>query len=284
MPTANPHLKDFWRQRTVNGEPVRFRVLWGGRDGTKSSEAALRSAWLAQKGKIRILCARMFQSNIEDSVYSTIKSQCDRFGLTQQFDFQTARIFSKTGSKFFFYGMKRSYEEIKSTDDVDILWMEQPEYLTKDMWLEIEPTIRNEHSEIWLTFNPRYRSDFVWKRFVENPPKDALVRKINYTENPFLSEASKKTIARMKRESYEDYEHVYLGKPLEDDEDVIIKRKWIEEAIGADEKLPIDDSGVRRVGFDPAGGGKSDKTGLNATAFRWGVVLKDLDEWDAAED
>lgn len=282
MVRANPHLRDFWSVREVNGLPVRFRVLWGGRDSTKSSEAALRASWLASRGKIRILCARMFQSNIEESVYSTIRTQVDRFGLDGEFDFQTSRIFSKSGSRIFFYGMQRSYEEIKSTDNIDILWLEQPEYLTKEMWLDIEPTIRKEHSEIWLTFNPRYITDFVWQRFIKNPPDDALVYNINYDKNIFLSEASKKTIARMKSESMEDYRHVYLGEPLEDSDDIIIKRSWVQAAVGA--SLGIDDTGVRKVGFDPSAGGKEKRSGLNGLALRYGNILKGLYEWDSAEE
>lgn len=283
-PIPNPNLKDFWLQRKVNGNRVRFRILYGGRDSSKSWDAAARIAWLAHKGKIRVLCTRMFQNRIEDSVYETIKTQANRFGFGEHFDFQRSRIYTDTGSEFMFYGLARNVEEIKSMEGIDVLWLEEGQKLTQEMWDEIEPTIRKEGSEIWAIFNPQYETDFIWKRFIVNTPDNALVRKINYPENPFLTDTSKETIERRKQEDYNNFEHIYLGVPKEDDEGVIIKRKWITASIDAHKKLDIDVSGVKKIGYDPADGNEEGTADNNALALRYGIVIKDTEEWQAGED
>lgn len=280
MPRPNPNLRDFWLTREVNGIPVRFRILYGGRDSTKSTDAAIRATWLAHRGKIRVLCTRMYQNRIEESVYTSIKKQIRRFGLSQHFEVQRSKIYSDTGSEFLFYGLARNIEEIKSIEDIDILYIEEGQSLTEEMWDVLEPTIRKEGSEIWIVFNPQYRTDFVWQKFIENPPKNALIRKINYPENPFLSETSKVTIQQRKDLDYEAYEHIYEGVPKEDEEDIIIKRAWIQAAVDAHKKLGIDVSGLKRIGYDVADSG-GDK---NAIAKRYGIFVQGLDQWSGGQD
>lgn len=283
-PIPNPNLRDFWLTREVNGNRVRFRILYGGRDSSKSWDAAARIAWLAHKGKLRVLCTRMFQNRIEDSVYEVIKTQARRFGWADHFDFQKTRIYTDTGSEFLFYGLARNIEEIKSMEGIDVLWLEEGQKLTQDMWDEVEPTIRKEGSEIWAIFNPQYQTDFIWQRFVTNPPDNAITRSINYDENPFLTDTSKQTIQRRKEEDYDSYEHIYLGVPKEDDEGVIIKRKWVEAAVDAHLKLDVEPSGGRTIGFDPADGNEEGTSDENAYCKRYGVLIETLDQWIAGED
>ena len=74
-PTLNPALRSFWL------EPARNRVLYGGRDSSKSWDAAGFAVFLAQQCRIRVCCARQFQNKIAESVYTLLKIQIERFGL-----------------------------------------------------------------------------------------------------------------------------------------------------------------------------------------------------------
>lgn len=74
-PTLNPALREFWTR------PARNRVLHGGRASTKSWDAAGFATFLAGKYKLCILCVRQFQNKIEESVYTLLKTQIERFGL-----------------------------------------------------------------------------------------------------------------------------------------------------------------------------------------------------------
>ena len=273
--TLNPVLKGFWTQAARN------RVLYGGRNSTKSWDAAGFATFLADNYHLRILCTRQFQNRITESVYSLLKIQIERFGLSHRFDIQNTKIINRaTQSEFMFYGLWRNIDEIKSFEDIDILWIEEAHNLTEEQWKILEATIRKQGSQVWVIFNPRLATDFVYKRFVVHPPPDTVIRKINFDENPFLSETSRKIIEALKEENYQEYEHVYCGVPKEDDESVIIKRAWIMAAIDADKALGITPAGRKRLGFDVADSGLDQCASIYAHGFH--VSWADL--WKAGED
>ena len=121
-----------------------------------------------------------------------------------------------------------------------MLWIEEAHNLTKNQWEILEPTIRKEGSEIWLSFNPRLLTDFVYQRFIVNTPPNSVIRLVNYTDNKFISKTMLSAIQAKKDEDYEEYEHIYLGVPRSDDDMAIIKRSWCEAAKDAHIKLDID--------------------------------------------
>lgn len=281
-PTLNDALQDFWLT-PVNqkGEPIRNRVLPGGRASSKSWDAAGFAVYLACNIKIRVLCARQFQNKIEESVYTLLKQTIERFGLRHQFDILDNKIRHKrTGSEFVFYGLWRHIGEIKSLEGIDICWLEEAHALTAAQWEVLEPTIRKDGSQFWIIFNPQLSTDFAWRRFVVNPPPGTLVRHINYDENPFLSTTMLNVIAAKKAEDEEEFNHIYLGVPRDDDSNAVIKRSWIMACIDAHTALGISPSGRNRVGFDVADSGK-DK---NAIIVAHGPLAVHSDLWKAGED
>lgn len=275
-PSMNPALRDFWQTRS------RGKVLYGGRMSSKSWDAAANLVRIVQTVNIRVLCTRMFQNKIEESVYSLIKSQVERFGLSHDFEFQKSKIKCiSTGSEIFFYGLARNIDEIKSLENITIMWMEEAHALTKTMWDIIEPTIiRNEGAEIWVIFNPKFSTDFAYERFVTNPPSGYTVRQINYDENPFLGETALFGVNEAKEEDIDNYNHIYKGIPKGDDERVIIQRKWLEAAMDAHTVLGIEPTGQKRIGYDVADAGVD----LCATVSAYGILATDLEEWKAGPD
>lgn len=249
---------------------------------SKSWDAAANLVRIVQTVNIRVLCTRMFQNKIDESVYSLIKSQVERFGLSHKFEFQKSKIKClTTGSEIFFYGLARNIDEIKSLENITIMWMEEAHALTEEMWKVIEPTIiRNEGAEIWVVFNPKFATDFAYKRFVVNPPVGYETRQINYDENPFLGPDALTGIDAARDEDEELFAHVYLGVPLTDDDRVIIKRRWLEAAVDAHKKLGIEVTGSRRIGYDVADDGED----TNAAIHAHGVLAYHLDEWKANTD
>lgn len=274
-PTLNPILRSFWLQ------PARNRVLYGGRSSSKSWDAAGFAIYLANMCKVKFLCTRQYQNKIEESVYSLLKVQIERFGLEHRFEVLKNKIINRaTGSEFLFYGLWRHIDEIKSLEGVDVCWIEEAHNLTAAQWEILEPTVRKEGSQFWIIFNPRLVSDFVYQHFVVNPDSETIVRKINYTENPFLSGTILKVINRLKEKDPEEFKHIYLGEPRSDDDQVVIKRSWIEAAIDAHIKLDIDPTGERVIGYDVADDGQD----TNATTRRHGILVEDVDEWKGLED
>ena len=268
-PTLNPALRDFWTTKAD------IKILKGGRASSKSWDAAGFCVYLACNYSMRFLCIRQFQSKIQESVYALLLVQIDRFGVRDEFDILKSSIVHRdTGSEFLFYGIHRSIAEIKGTENVDFCWIEEAEGLTQEQFDIISPTIRNEGSEILMVYNPRLVSDYI-ETFVDDRENGVMVRQINYDENPFLSETMLRKINYLKVHDPEDYEHVYLGVPRSDDDTVLIKRSWIEAAIGFD----LEAVGDKRIGFDVADSG-SDKC---ATIYRHGSVVLDCEEWAGKE-
>jgi phage terminase large subunit len=285
-PTLNPNLREFWNTRVLpNGEPVRFRVLHGGRMSSKSHDMAGMAIARANFKEERILCLRMYQNRIADSVYTLLKDKISYFGLESEFKIFADAIEHKTnGSLFRFYGLARNVDEVKSFEGATVAWFEESHNLTENMFTIVRPTImRNAGAEMWFAFNPRTVNDYSWKRLVRNPPKGALVHQINYGDNQFLSVDALNDIAAEFDEDYEFAQHTYDGVPLEDDDSVLIKRSWIMSAIDAHKKItPGSGSwfGGKVIGYDVADSG-SDK---NATTGMDGSVCVHLDEWKAGED
>lgn len=281
-PTLNPALRPFW-EAAVNGkgEPIRLRVLYGGRSSSKSWDAAGFAIFLAQAFRVKFLCARQFQNKIEESVYTLLVATIDRYGLRDQFRVLESKIIHRrTGSEFIFYGLWRHINEIKSLEGVDVCWLEEAHALTPAQWQILEPTVRKEGSQFWLVFNPMLSTDFVWRRFVLNPPPGTIKRIINYTENPFLSETMRRVIEVAKDEDEDEYAHVYLGQPKDDDEGAVIKRSWVMASIDAHNALGIEPTGKSQMGFDVADKG-SDK---NALVHAHGQLATWADQWKAGED
>lgn len=272
-------------------------MLYGGRVSSKSWDAAGFAIFLSTQVRIRVLCARQFQNKIADSVYTLLKVQIERFGLSSQFHITESSIINtKTGSEFIFKGLWRHIDEIKSLEGIDICWIEEAHNLTKDQWEVLEPTVRKEGSQFWIIFNPRFATDFTYTKFVTGTPSIALGNKIygvkgraikrmiNYDENPFLSKTSLHSIEEMRESNNDDYQHIYRGVPKTDDEGAIISRSWIMAAIDAHKSLCIDPVGRHRIGFDPADGSDNPEAhDANALVHAHGFLTVGIQEWRAGK-
>lgn len=272
----NPALRDFWMT------PARLRVLHGGRASSKSHDAAGVSVAMTNMMRLRFMCARQFQNSIRDSVKGLIENKIEAFKLKHRYKIANTYIENRyTGSEYIFKGIARSLDEIKSTEDVDVLWIEECQSLTEDQYSILAPTIRKDGSQIWMVFNPQLFTDYVYQNFVVNPQPDSIVRKINFDENPFLSKTMVEVIENHRIRNPETFNHVYLGEPVSDDDRAVIKLSWIYSAIDFHEKIEGYQLGGRSyVGFDVADDG-SDK---NAVIARVGMVALDGDMWEGETD
>ena len=259
-------LKPFWRT------PSRYKVLYGGRGSGKSYSAATHVMMASREVKLNILCLRQLQNSIRQSIYTLIKDLIYQANLQDEFEFTIAEIRHKhTKSAFKFMGISRNVDEIKSTENIDICYIEEAHALTKEQWDIINPTIRKEHSEIIILFNPQHRMDFVFQNFIERELKDSIVRKINYDENPYLSDTMQKVIEDEKAHDLEEYNHIYLGTPREGDDRSLFAYTDIETSMNGD-LSGADRTGVYSLGCDVARYGR-DKSVISE---RHGFVISNL--------
>ncbi len=192
---------------------VRYRVAYGGRGGAKSWSAARVLLIHGAQQKLRILCSREYQSSIRDSVHRLLSDQVNDLGLGDFYRIEQTRIYGVNGTEFLFYGLKRDVHSIKSLEGVDLCWVEEAEAITQESLNVLIPTIRAQGSEIWFTFNPKLLDDPIYRRFVNDPPDNAIVRKVGLEDNPWASQTLKDERADLLRRDPEAEAHIWGGEP-----------------------------------------------------------------------
>lgn len=191
----------------------RYKVLYGGRGSGKTFSIALSLIILALQRKIRVLCARQIQASIADSVHRTLCDAIEHIKCRNFFKITENSIKSNNGSEFIFKGIKNNVSEIKSLQGINYCWVEEAENVSEESWEILTPTIREEGSEIWISFNPRMKSDSTYQRFVTNPPWDCISVEMNYMDNPFFPKVLRREMEECKTLNEARYRHIWLGEP-----------------------------------------------------------------------
>lgn len=192
-------------------EPHRYKILFGGRGGAKSWGVARALLIQGAASPLRILCAREFQNSIAESVHHLLQSQAEAIGLGSFYEIQNAAIRGKNGTEFVFAGIRNNITKIKSFEAIDRVWVEEAQTVSKTSWDTLIPTIRKDGSEIWATYNPELETDETHQRFVINPPEDAAVVKINWSDNPWFPEVLRKEKDALKVRDPDAYQNVWEG-------------------------------------------------------------------------
>ena len=223
-------------------EKSRYRILHGGRGGAKSWGVARALLIKGAQRSLRILCAREFQTSIKDSVHKLLCDQIIDLGLEGFYEITQASIRGKNGTEFAFVGLKNNVANVKSYEGVDICWVEEAQTTSRLSWNILIPTIRKEGSEIWVTFNPELETDETYQRFVLHPPENAVVQKINWSDNPWFPETLMLEKDALKMRDQEAYNTVWEG----------ICRQTVDGAIFAREMQMAElDGRITKVGYDP---------------------------------
>lgn len=122
--------------------PSRYKVAYGRRGSGKSWVFARKLLMEATKRPVRVLCARELQISIKDSVHRLLSDQIDALGLAGDFEVGQSFIRGNNGSEFIFKGLRHNANEIKSTEGIDICWMEEAQAVSESSWDLLIPTIR----------------------------------------------------------------------------------------------------------------------------------------------
>ena len=203
-----------------------YKVFYGGRDSAKSYTFAQALLLKGSQQKLKILCVREFQSSIKDSVKSTLDEMIEIMDLDGFYRSTRDSIKGINGTEFIFAGIKLNATNIKSTNNVDICWVEEASTVSADSWEILLPTIRKQGCEIWISFNPYQGSDPVWTKFVENRMPNSFVKAVTFRDNPFTSDKSIAERAYDKHHDYDKYLHVWEGELLTITDAVVFKGKF----------------------------------------------------------
>jgi len=222
-------------------EKSRYRVLFGGRGGAKSWGVARALLIKGAQKQLRILCAREFQTSIRDSVHKLLCDQIIDLRLDGFYEITQASIRGKNGTEFAFVGLKNNVANVKSYEGVDICWVEEAQTTSRLSWNVLIPTIRKQDSEIWVTFNPELETDETYQRFVLHPPANAVVQKINWSDNPWFPETLELEKNSLRDRDIESYNTVWEG----------ICRQTVDGAVFAREMQMADlEERITKVAYD----------------------------------
>ncbi len=232
-------------------ERHRFKVPFGGRAGAKSWNIARaleiisihpEILWPGRTDGPLILCARETMKSLKDSVHKLLCDQIKLLGLQQFFEIQKAEIRNRRGGGFIFAGLRHNVDNIKSLEGCDIVWVEEAQTVSKTSWDKLIPTVRKPGSEIWVSFNPELAGDDTYKRFVVTPSPRAKVVKVNWRDNPWLSDESRQELEELRAKDPDGYNHIWEGCP----------KSVLEGAIYAKELRKADADGrITKVPYDP---------------------------------
>ena len=193
----------------------RYRGLHGGRSGAKDWSIARYALERGIRQATRFICCREIQRSIKDSIYQLLVDQIKLMGFEDYYTILKNEILGNNGTSFSFYGLRDlTVETLKSFEGVDVAILIESDGLTKKSFDVFEPTIRKANSEIWLDWNDNYEDDFVNQRFVVNPPEDAIIEKVNFTDVPpeWISDETRAMEERARLEHDPEYDHIWLGE------------------------------------------------------------------------
>lgn len=196
----------------------------GGRGGGKSHGVGRFLLYLGEQKRLRIVCGREIQANIEESVFTLLVDYIDKYDLDYQV-FTTKGnerlVHRRTGTVIKFKGFREQGNvSIKGLEGVDILWIDEAQSITKKTLDIIIPTIRKNNRRIFFTMNRFLRDDPVHIFCTE---KDAacLHISINYYDNEFAPQTIKTEAEDCKARSERDYKHIWLGQPIQQADDYL---------------------------------------------------------------
>ncbi len=191
----------------------RYHCYYGGRGGAKTVSIARALIAKSYTEKCLILCAREYQNSILDSVHRVLSAEIWALGLAPWFEVLAKTIRCKTtGSEFIFKGLHNNIDEIKSLHGVRYLWIEEAQSVGEESWIRLDPTIRENDSEIIISFNPDSDRDPTYVRFVTKPPSNAEVVKVNWRDNKYFPEVLEVQRKQMLENDPDNYDWVWEGE------------------------------------------------------------------------
>jgi len=192
-------------------KPSRYKVIHGGRGGGKSWAIARALLIIGYRDPIRVLCARELQNSISDSVHKLLSDQVLALGLEDFYRIEKATISGLNGTEFRFAGIKTNIGAVKSFEGITHVWCEEAANISKASWETLIPTVRRDASEIWVSFNPELETDETYKRFVLNPPPNAVVVKQGWEDNPWFPEVLRIEKDHLQERDADAYLNIWEG-------------------------------------------------------------------------
>lgn len=217
-------------------KPSRYKAIFGGRGSGKSHFFAERVIEEhISNHNTSTVCLREIQRSLTQSVKKLLELKISDLNCGDYFEVQDSVIKSKGGNGIIIFNGLQSHtsDTIKSLQGFDRAWVEEAQTLSEKSLHDLIPTIRNDDSELWFSWNPRKPTDAVDKLFRgEYPPEDSIIKRVNYTENPWFPSVLRKEMEYDRKRDKAKFAHVWLGE-YQTVSDAIVFTNWTVEEFEA---------------------------------------------------
>lgn len=195
-------------------EPSRYKGAHGGRGSGKSHFFAdlMIEHSLLEKG-LRSVCVREVQKSLNESAKLLLEDKIKQYPANCGFKVFHDRIQTPGDGIIVFKGMSDyNAESVKSLEGFKRCWVEEAQSLSQRSLTLLRPTIREEGSEIWASWNPRRKTDAIDKllRGTVVPPNSIIVE-ANWRDNPFFPNTLEHDRAYDEKNLPDEYDHVWEG-------------------------------------------------------------------------
>jgi len=250
-------------------EEASWYVPYGGRSSGKSWEIAIRILQLMFAERHFVVCARETFTSIGSSSYKLMVDLIDMLGLTEYAKITRNTIeVPHTGSLAVFKGLSTSTgtdRGFRSLEGISLCWLEEAQYVSEESWRSARPTLnRSPNCKTFISFNPMFDTDPMWAEFVEEERPYSVVRKVNYSDNPFLPEAQLREIEIDRERLHPDlFDHIWEGGLAPTLENALWTREHLRDAAVDPADMPKRFDNVV-MGLDPAA---KSRTSSDYTAY-----------------
>lgn len=129
--------------------------------------------------------------------------------------FDIGEKYVKTGCgrvHFTFAGLDRNINSVRSRARILLNWTDEAEPVSERAWMTLIPTLREEDSELWVTWNPASNRSATHRRFREaSDPRYKLVE-LNWRDNPAFPAILERQRLRDKEQRPDQYPHIWEGE------------------------------------------------------------------------
>ena len=185
-----------------------------GKTRTFAKMTAVRTLMWDRAGRSgQILCGRQFMNSLADSSLEEVKAAIlSEDWLAENFEIGEKYIKTISGRIYYtFTGLDRNIASIKSKARILLCWVDEAEPVTDEAWTTLIPTLREEDSELWVTWNSKRKNAPVETRFKGSD--DPLIKyvRINWRDNPWFPAKLERDRQRDKAERPDQYNHIWEG-------------------------------------------------------------------------
>lgn len=196
----------------------RYRGAYGGRGSAKSRTfgkmTAVKGDIFATQGKVGvILCVREFQNSLKDSSFAEVVAaiQSDPY-LRTRWEIGKEYIRHVTGKvEYVFRGLRSNTESIKGIARILLAWADEAEQILEASWAVLIPTVREEGSEIYVTWNPASERSATNERFRVHAQPNMNVVEMNWRDNPWFPKVLEDERLSDRESRPDDYDHIWEG-------------------------------------------------------------------------